>query len=301
MKKIVIAGASGFIGTVLAQRFLKAQHTVAGLGTSAAHSLTRENDRFLWISADTTVPGKWQKSVENADVIINLTGRNIFSYWTEKYKKSIHESRVQTTQNIVDALAGHKDQVLLNASAVGVYGDGGDETLTEERPAGQGFLSGVCRDWEKEAGRAMDKGARVAVMRFGVVLGRGGALDKMVPAFKMFVGGPLGNGRQWFPWIHINDLVRAIEFIVAHSDLSGAFNFTGPEPVRQKIFAKTLGESLNRPSFMPAPAFAIRLIMGELGSALLQSQKAVPDHLLNAGFVFRFPDISAALNDILKN
>lgn len=301
MKNIMIAGASGFIGTILATRFLQTQNRVVGLGTSPSHPLIRENDRFSWVSADTTGTGKWQESVGKADIIINLTGRSIFSYWTGNYKKVIHDSRVLTTNNIVDALGEDKDQVLLNASAVGLYGDGGDDTLTEDRPAGRGFLAGVCRDWEKTAKRAQEKGARVAMMRFGIVLGRGGALDKMVPAFKMFAGGPLGGGRHWFPWIHIDDLVRALEFILDNPDLCGEFNFTGPEPIRQKAFAAALGDCLNRPSIMPAPGFIIRLVMGELGEALLQSQKAVPDHLLKSGFEFRFPGIRAALTDILKS
>jgi uncharacterized protein (TIGR01777 family) len=300
MNNIVIAGASGFIGRILAKRLLGSGNRVAGLGTSQRSPLAGVDERFTWISADTTAPGKWQKALEKADIVINLTGRNIFSYWTKRYKNAIYDSRVKTTKNIADALSG-SGQVLLNASAVGVYGDCGDDMLTEDRPAGRDFLARVCRDWEDEAQKAVDKGVRLAVMRLGVVLGSGGALEKMLPAFKLFLGGPLGNGQQWFPWIHIDDLARAVDFLIDTPEASGAFNFTGPKPVRQKEFARALAACLHRPSIMPAPAVMIRLVMGELGASLLQSQKAVPGRLSDLGFTFRYPDVGTALAQILKS
>ncbi len=301
MKRIVITGASGFVGKVLSEHFLEQGHHVTGMGTSGTHPFSDTHDHFQWVSADTTQPGVWQKQVEQAHVVINLAGRNIFRYWTKKYKQAIYDSRVMTTQNVVDALAKGRDQVLLNASAVGIYGDCKETVLTETSPPGQGFLADVCRIWEKQALQAEQKGARVSILRFGVVLGNGGALSKMLPAFKMFVGGPLGSGNHWFPWIHITDLTRAVAWLIENEDQYGVFNFTGPLPVRQKEFAKMLGAALNRPGFMPAPAFMIKLLMGELGASLLQSQKAIPDNLQSGGFSFEFPDVVSALNDIVKN
>jgi uncharacterized protein len=298
MKKILITGASGFVGKELSRVFLSKGYQVTGLGTSLSHPLSSAFQEFEWVTADTTVPGRWQQSVAGADIIINLAGRNIFHYWTKNYKQSIYDSRILTTKNLVNAMDKGSHQTLLTTSAVGIYGDCKDDVLTEKTLPGKEFLSRVCVDWEKQGLKAKDKGARVAVMRFGVVLGNGGALSKMTPAFKFFMGGPLGHGRQWFACIHIKDLERVIEFIIENPELEGVFNFTGPVPVQQKQFAKELGHALKRPAFMPAPAVMIRTIMGELGSSLLQSQRAVPQKLMDSGFVFLFPDVSAALGDI---
>ncbi len=298
MKEMLITGASGFVGKYLARSFLEQGWRVTGLGTSPSHPFSAEFEAFDWISADTSRPGGWQDRVSRADIVVNLAGRNIFRYWTAEYKQSIYDSRIQTTRNVTDAMKG-EGQTLLSTSAAGIYGDRGDTLLTEAQGPGSGFLSRVCVDWEKEAFRAAEKGARVAVMRLGVVLGEaGGALALMMPAFKMFAGGPLGGGDQWFPWIHIRDLVRAARFLLNDESLEGVFNFTGPTPIRQKEFAKALGRAISRPAFLPTPAFAVRLVMGELGKALLESQKAVPRNLIAAGFGFEFPEAEAAIADV---
>ena len=301
MEKIVIPGASGFVGQYLSEAFINQGYRVAGMGTSKNHRFTEKYDGFTWISADTTVPGSWQKAIEDADVVVNLTGRTIFNYWTRSYKQAIYDSRILTTKNVVAALGKKNDQKLINASAVGIYGDCGDRELTETSKSGNDFLAAVCKDWEKEALLAAEKDVGVSITRFGVVLGNGGALEKMLPAFKMFAGGPLGSGQHWFPWIHIADLARAVQQIIKGELQPGTFNFTGPSPIRQVDFAKTLGSVLGRPSFMPAPGFIVRTIMGELGKSLLQSQKAIPDQLLKSGFVFQFSEVDAALADILNN
>lgn len=298
MKKILITGASGFIGKRLSLLFLSKGYHVTGIGTSQNHSFSQEFLEFEWISADTTRKGRWQNHVRESDIIINLTGRNIFQYWTKKYKQAIYDSRILTTRHIVEAIDKGKPQKLLTTSAVGIYGDRKDELITEQEKPGTDFLAQVCTDWEKEGLAAKQKGIKVAVMRFGVVLGNEGALSLMVPAFKLFAGGPLGSGRQWFPWIHIKDLEKAVEHIIENEDLEGIFNFTGPTLVRQKQFAKSLGRALKRPAFLPAPSFMIKTIMGELSGALLQSQRAVPKHLMDSGYSFLFPDIDSALNDI---
>ena len=300
MKKILITGASGFIGNKLARFFLTKGHPVVGLGTSISHPLSKFSPDFEWVSADTTLAGDWQAHVKAADIVINLAGRNIFRYWTKKYKQAVYDSRILTSRNLVNAIEPGAGQTLLTTSAVGIYGDRGEDELTEASAPGESFLARVCTDWEREGLRAKEKGARVAVMRFGVVLGDKGALSLMAPAFRLFAGGPLGNGRHWFPWIHIDDLIRAAGFILENEKLEGSFNFTGKVPVRQKDFAKALGRALNRPAFIPAPAFLVRAVMGELGAALLESQKAIPRHLLDAGYDFKFTDVGSALEDVFN-
>lgn len=299
MKKILITGASGFIGKRLARLFLSKGYPVTGIGTSQVHPFSTKFQRFEWVSADTAVEGKWQDHVAGSDVIINLAGRNIFRYWTKRYKQAIYDSRILTTRHIVNAIETGKTHTLLTTSAVGIYGDCKEEVLTEKTEPGEGFLADVCVDWEKEGLKARKKGVSVSIMRLGVVLGNEGALSLMIPAFKLFAGGPLGNGRQWFSWIHVKDLEKAVEFIVENSDIEGIFNFTGPAPVRQKQFAKALGHALHRPAVIPAPSFMVKAIMGQLGRAFLQSQRAIPKKLTNSGYSFLFPDVDTALNDIV--
>ncbi len=304
MSKILIAGGSGFVGKYLANRFLFEGFSVTGLGTSVHHPFEHQSgqqfENFKWISADTSREGGWQEDVSTADVVINLAGRNILKPWTKKYKQAIYNSRIMTTKHLVDAMEKTKPVKLLNASAVGYYGDQGETLLSETNPGGSDFLAKVCRAWEEEALKAVNKEVRVCLMRFGVVLGNEGALSVMTPAFKWFVGGPLGNGRQWFPWIHIHDLYRAVKFLMDDSELEGIFNFTGPGLVRQKEFSTLLGRALNRPAILPAPAFMVKLLMGDLGSSLLQSQKALPQRLAELGFGFNFKTPGDALADIFK-
>ncbi len=299
--KIFVTGGTGFVGANLCETLLKKGHSVILTGTRRRHPLTgRENVRY--IRADTTQPGDWQEAVQEADAAVNLAGRTIFHLWTKSYKKKIYDSRILTTRNLADAVPADasKPFTLISASAAGFYGDRGDDPLTERAANGDDFLAGVCRDWEAEAFKAQDKGARVAATRFGVVLGKnGGALKKMIPAFKLFAGGPLGDGKQWFPWIHLDDLIAGIMFCLDHPDIQGPVNFCAPTPVRNRHFAKMLAGLLKRPAFMPAPAFMIRLAVGEFGDALLGSQRAVPEKLQDAGFSFTYPDIRSALSQVL--
>jgi len=297
--KIFITGGSGFVGTDLSRYLLRKGHSVIAVGRSSSYRLN-DNDNFQYISADTTEKGDWQKSLYNVDVAVNLAGVNIFRLWTDSYKTQIYDSRILTTRNLVEAMPKDKGVTLFSTSAAGYYGNRGDEILTEDARQGDDFLAKVCIDWEKEAYQAEEKGIRVVTMRFGVVLGKsGGAIKKMLPAFKFFVGGPMGNGKHWFPWIHIDDLVSAILFIQKNRKIKGPVNFCAPEPVRNIDFAKALGNALNRPSFMTAPAFMIRLIMGELGATLLNSQRVSSDKLTRYGFKFQHPDINSALSEIL--
>lgn len=296
---ILITGGSGFVGSNLSEYLLSRGHKVSAVGRSADQHRIRHED-YRYIAADTTRPGKWQKEIEDAEAVVNLTGATIFKRWTANYKKKIYDSRILTTRHVVAALPEGRNITLCSASGAGYYGNRGDDILKEDEGVGRDFLAGVSRDWEKEALQAAAKGVRIAVMRFGVVLGKnGGALAKMIPAFKMFVGGSLGSGNQWFPWIHLEDLMAAILFIFEHQDVSGPLNFCAPNPVRYRELAKTLGEALGRPSFMPAPAFMIRLAMGEFGDVFLGSQRTSPDRLLKYGFSFQYPDIKGAIRAVV--
>jgi uncharacterized protein (TIGR01777 family) len=260
-----------------------------------------DHEKYRFISADTTLPGSWQDELKTVDAVINLAGATIFNRWTQAYRQLMYESRILTTRNIVDAMAGNGNAVLVNASAVGYYGDRKDDILMESEPPGTDFLARLAVDWEAEALKAKETGARVAITRFGVIMGKdGGALDTMVPLFRRYLGGPLGWGRQWFPWIHMDDVIHAIHQIMENKDISGQVNVTAPIPIRQRAFAGALGRQLRRPAFMPVPPFMIRLIMGELGAALLASQKVMPGQLIRHKYKFKYMEIEPALADILS-
>ena len=298
--KVLITGASGFVGSNLAHLLLDQGHQVKAVGRSEPPPRF-DPENYQFITADTTQKGPWQEELAGVDAVVNLTGASIFKRWTRNYKKQIYDSRVLTTRNLVEALPSGTNITLCSASGAGFYGSRGDDVLTESDTAGNDFLAGVSVDWEKEALRASSKGARVAVMRFGVILGHnGGAMAKLIPAYKMFVGGPLGDGQQWFPWLHLDDLMAAIVFVLEQREISGALNFCAPNPVRNHELARALGEVLSRPAFMPAPAFLIRLAMGEFGDVFLGSQRTVPDKLINHGYSFRYPEIKGAIEAIVK-
>jgi uncharacterized protein (TIGR01777 family) len=298
--KIFISGGTGFVGTALVSYLLDTGHSVIATGTSSTHKSV-DHHNFLFIPADTTEKGPWQTSLKDVDALINLAGRTIFNRWSERYKKEIYNSRILTTRNLVEAMPDNKEVVLCSTSAVGYYGDRGEEILKEDALPGKDFLATVSMDWEKEAFLAEKKGARVAMMRFAVVLGKnGGALAKMIPAFKSFAGGPVGSGDQWFPWIHMDDLISAIAFIIENREMKGPVNFCAPNPVRNRDFAKALGKMLGRPSFMRTPSFMIRTLMGEMGAVVTGSQRVVPDKLLKNGFEFQYPEIEKALHNLLK-
>lgn len=298
--KIFITGGLGFIGKHLSDFLLDRGHQVTATGTRPEQNLINHK-RFHYISADTTRKGSWQTELKDIDAVINLAGRSIFKRWSKSYKALIYDSRILTTRHLVDALPARKDILLICASGVGYYGNRGDDILTETDANGNDFLAKVCRDWENEAFHAEKKGVRVVSTRFGVVLGKnGGAMEKMVSAFRFFVGGPMGDGMQWFPWVHLKDLISAIIFVLEDKDVNGPLNICSPHPVRNRDLAKTMGKVLNRPSFMPAPAFIMKVALGEFAGTLLDSQKAIPEKLLSCGFNFQYADIGEAIRDIVK-
>lgn len=297
--KIFMTGGTGFVGTYLAKCLISEGHAVTIL-TQALSGIELKLTGLSYLMGNPTVKGKWQEAVRDHDAIINLAGASIFSRWTPEQKKILRNSRIETTGNLVAALPDNAKHItFFSTSAVGYYGFHEDEELIESSPSGDDFLAKLAHDWEQEALRAQNKEARVIITRFGIVLGKnGGALGQMIPLFKYFVGGPLGSGRQWFSWVHMHDLAEAFIFLLSHKDISGPVNLCSPHPLRNRDLGDAIGKALQRPSFIPAPGFMIRLILGEFGDALLKGQRVIPKRLLEAGFTFRYPDIKEALKDI---
>ncbi len=299
--KILITGGTGFVGTHLTARLLRDGNEITVLTRSPGKPRERANG-ISYLEGDPTRKGSWQEAIADHAVLINLAGASIFSRWTEAYKKTMVESRLQTTRNLVEGISRRGKVTLFSASAVGYYGFHGDEELRETSAPGDDFLARLSVAWEKEARAAEGKGARVVIPRFGIVLGKGGgALGQMIPLFKKFVGGPIGNGRQWFSWIHTADLAEAFVFLIKHSEISGPMNFTAPNPVRNRDLAAALGRALHRPSLLPAPAFMMKLVLGEFGSVLLKGQRVIPRRLLDSGFKFQYPEINSGLRSIIRN
>ena len=301
--KIFITGGTGFVGTYLTKQLTESGHEVTLLtrGIKPGRFLPRG---AVYLEGDPTRPGPWQNEAASHEILVNLAGASIFNRWTPSYKKTLRESRLLTTRNLVSALSGRKNQetVLLSTSAVGFYGFHQEEELDEEDLPGDDFLAQLCRDWEAEADRATDLGVRVVRCRFGIVLGeKGGALDQLVSLFKKGLGAPLGSGLQWFSWIHQQDLCSVLLFLINQKGVSGAVNCTSPHPLRNREFTKILGEVLRRPTFLPpVPGFLLRLILGEFGDVLLKGQKVLPKKLLSLGYSFQFPLIKDALIDLVR-
>ncbi len=299
--KILITGGTGFVGTQLTSRLIKDNHEVTIL-TRSLKGAKGSSPGVSYLEGDPTRNGPWQEAIKNHDALINLAGASIFSKWTEEHKKAIRESRVNTTQNIIEGIPpqSQKGFTLFSTSAVGYYGFHKDEELIEESPPGNDFLARIAVEWEGEALKAREKGARVVITRFGIVLGeKGGALGQMIPLFEKYIGGPIGSGRQWFSWVHIKDLTEAFAFLLKHPEISGPVNVCSPNPVRNRDLAKALGKALHKPSFMPAPGFMVKWVLGEFGSVILEGQKVIPRRLLESGFTFQYPDIDAALKKIV--
>ena len=296
--KIVVSGASGLIGSALTPRLAARGHEVVRL----VRRPPRPGERA--VAWDPEAGSIDRAALEGADVVIHLAGENVFGRWTAEKKRRIRDSRVSGTRLVSEALArlARRPSVLLAASAIGFYGDRGDEELIEQSPPGEDFLAQVSRDWEAAAAPAGRAGIRVVNLRFGVVLTpAGGALGKMLPPFRLGLGGHVGSGSQYVSWIHIDDGGRAIEHALATESLAGPVNLTAPHPVTNRELAGTLGRVLGRPAIMPVPAFALRLMLGAEGAGMLQGgQRVLPARLLESGFQFRYRDIEAALRDLLQ-
>jgi uncharacterized protein (TIGR01777 family) len=302
--KIFITGGTGFIGSKLINHLKASNHDITIITRSKRSEAQTENN-IHYLEADASKPGDWQALIPEMDIIINLAGSTIFQIWDEKAKHKIRNSRINITRNLVNAIKeSNKNNItLVNASAIGYYGPrDDDEKLTESAATGDDFLASVCKDWEAEALRAEETGNRVVRCRFGIILGKdGGALKTMLTPFKLGLGSPLGSGKQWFSWIHHEDICRIILFIIENPQLSGAINCTAPNPVQNSELTYTLGQVINKPVFLPGvPEIVLKTILGELGNVILKGQRVIPEKLLNNGFTFNHPELEAALKDILK-
>jgi uncharacterized protein (TIGR01777 family) len=295
--KLLVTGATGFIGSALCSRLLERGHALTLLTCHAPPDAS--TPAKIWRHWMPGTSGDWGASLDGADGVINLAGEPIAARrWTESQKNKIRSSRIDATRSIVEGIAKaqRKPSFLLNASAVGYYGPHGDEILTEETPAGSDFLSSLCRAWEEEAQGAQSMGIRVVRLRTGIVLGpHGGALAKMVPPFKLFLGGPLGSGAQWMSWIHLEDEIGLILHLIENPQAVGPVNGTAPNSVTMKDFCQTLGKVMHRPSWLPVPGFAMRLMLGEMADILLTGQRAVPTAAKKLGYQFRYANLSDAL------
>jgi len=292
----------------LIRRLLERNDQVVVLTRRPEVAKQKWGDSCTIVQGDPMQPGAWMDAVGNCDGVVNLVGEGVFNRrWRAWFKELLRTSRVQSTQNIVAALAkapktaSGQPKVLVNASAIGYCGAHGDEELDESCPAGDDLLARVCVEWEAAANAAAGHGVRVVLLRVGVVLDReGGALKQMMLPFKMFVGGPVGSGKQWVSWIHHDDLVGLILLALDKPEVTGIMNGTAPNPVTNKGLAKALGRAMHRPSFMPTPKFALRLMLGQVAGLVTTGQRVMPRRALQLGYVFKFPDIDSALKDVLS-
>lgn len=302
--KIVIAGGTGFIGTRLIQALLPMGHQVVLLSRKELSAPSADSNQLQTVLWDGAAQGEWSQSLSGADAVVNLCGESIASKrWTSAQKEKLRSSRILPTRAIVQAIkqASIKPKTLINVSAVGFYGSVDEGEVDERYEKGDGFLADLCSEWEDAAVEARQAGVRVVLPRIGIVLEAGeGALAKMIPPFKWFIGGPLGSGKQWFPWVHIDDLIGMILFSIKNEEAAGPFNATAPHPARMRDFCRSLGKVLDRPSWAPVPGFVLRALLGEMADMLLGGQRAIPFRMLNWGFSFRYPILESALISILK-
>jgi hypothetical protein len=297
--KIVVTGATGMIGSLLVERLANRFDTsLVLLSRRPASEIPLANRQ--WLAWQPGASGDWERAIDGADAVINLAGEPIAGKrWSPRQKLILRSSRIEATQSLVEAIGKSKvkPKTLISASAVGYYGPHGDERLNEDSKSGDDFLSRLCVDWESAAKNAEAFGVRVCLLRTGIVLAKGaGALQKMVPPFKLFAGGPLGSGLQWMPWIHIDDEVGLLEFLLDRTDARGPFNGTAPNPVTMADFSRALGRVLNRPSWASVPPSVLALMLGEMAGMLLTGQRAMPDAALKLGFQFKYPDLADALS-----
>ncbi len=292
--RITMTGGTGFIGSRVRAALEAGGHEIRLISRRSGPGY------FRWPSPDAPFPAA---SLEGAGAVIHLAGETVAQRWSAEVKRRIRDSRVLGTQRLVEALAAMQErpQVLICASATGYYGDRGEEVLDETSPPGRGFLAETCVEWEKAAVQAEALGVRVVRLRFGMVLGRdGGALKKMLPVFRLCLGGRLGGGQQWMPWIHLDDIVALVQWALAEPEVAGAYNAVAPAPVRNADFTRALEGILGRPAMFAVPAWALRAAMGEAAEIVLSSQRVMPRAALNAGFRFRHAHVADALRALLS-
>lgn len=300
--KVVITGATGFVGQVIVKQLLEAGDEVVVLTRNvakAAITLGSSCHYYQWNDSESLPP---LEALEGADGIINLMGETISERWDENQKKKIYSSRINGTKKLVEALEKLKNgpKSFISTSAIGIYGNRGPEELNESSTVADDFLAKVCKDWENEANKARNHGVRLAIIRVGIVLGKGGgALAKMLPIFKLGGGGPLGSGNQYMSWIHVEDLASMYVEALKNPSIKGVLNGTAPYPASNREFTKVLGSAVKRPAFLPAPAFAIKIAFGEMSQILLEGQKVLPVKFKEAKFKFRYPTLEMAIKESL--
>ena len=304
--KVAIAGATGFVGSRLVEKLQAAGHQVVVLSRDAARAgrvfPASAYPNLEVVGYTPAESGDWQKSIAGCDAVVNLAGVPIAEErWTEARQQAILDSRKLTTEKLVEAIvnANPKPSVFVSASAIGYYGTSETAEFDENSPGGDDFLAAVCKDWEAAAQPAKNAGTRLAILRLGIVLGMGGALAKMLPAFKLFAGGPIGTGKQWFSWVHREDVVDLILYTLQNPQVEGVLNATAPNPVRMNELCQTLGAVLSRPSWLPVPGFALELLLGDGAKVVLEGQKVLPKQTLASGFQYQYPTLKLALEEIL--
>jgi uncharacterized protein len=304
--RVFLTGGTGLVGRRLIARLLERgdQPVVLTRRAEAARQLL--GPRIEVVAGDPMHGGAWMEAIDGCDAVVQLAGENVFGRkWNATFKQLLIDSRVKSTQNVVLALqhnpsrADGQAKVLVNASAIGIYGPRGDEELDENTPPGNDFLANLCVEWEKAASAVETSGVRLAITRIGVVLDKeGGALAKMLTPFKLGAGGPVGSGKQWLSWIHHEDLTGLLLFALGHGEARGPLNATAPNPVSNRDFGKALGRALRRPAFMPMPGFMLRLLVGEAAEVILTGQRVLPRRPLALGYAFKYPTVDAALAQI---
>lgn len=299
--KVVGAGLSGLIGRPLASQLVKKYELLRLVREITPQNNSLPGKGVIW---KPPFLGDWSQEIDGAYAVINLSGESVADKrWTSAQKKELRNSRIQTTKALVDAIgqAKTKPKVFINASAIGYYGPRDDSPLDEKTPLGTGFLADLCQEWEGEALRTKTFSVRTVLLRTGIVLAKeGGALAKMLPPFKMGLGGSLGNGRQFMSWIHIEDEVNAILKTLEDPSINGAVNLTAPHAVSMKEFAVSLGKTLKRPAFFPVPGTVLKVLLGDMSEMFLTGQNVRPEVLLRSGFTFRFPSLGPALSDLIQ-
>ncbi|MCX7874853.1 MAG: TIGR01777 family oxidoreductase [Melioribacteraceae bacterium] len=299
--KIAITGATGLIGKKIVSKLVERKDEVIILTTSVqrAKSVFKNNYKFIDWSNDFN---QWYSQLENVDVVLNLAGENVIARrWNEEHKNKIYKSRIDNTKKLVSAISllNNKLKLFISASAIGYYGNINSE-VDETSNAGSDFLAQVVKDWENASLKLEDENIRRVIFRIGIVLDKnGGALPKLILPFKFFVGGSIGSGKQWFSWIHVDDLVNMFLFAI-DNNINGVFNATSPNPVKMKEFSKTIGKILNRPSFLDVPSFIIKLALGEGAETILNGAKVKCEKILNEGFKFQYEKLDDALKSLLK-
>lgn len=299
--KVLVTGATGFVGQRVVKQLLEAGDEVVVLTRNIAKGalyLGSKCKYYQWIDTSTVPP---EEAFQGVQAVIHLMGEGIADKrWDEDQKKKIYDSRIVATSKLIERISSMsvKPSVLVSASGVGIYGNRGDEEITEQSSTADDFLARVCKDWEAEALKAKNLGIRVAVIRTGVVIGKdGGALKKMLPIFKLGAGGPVGSGKQYMSWIHVDDIAGMYIHAIKDASIEGPLNGTAPYPATSKDFAKQLGKTLGRPAFAPAPSFALKLVFGEMSQVLLEGQKVLPVKFKEKKFRFRFPTLEMALKE----